>query len=159
MNAIVALFSLLLFGAVADVHDRVNGQLENSSRCNDSVNSTHQLMFAVTKLKYTYSTWLRSTKVVSRRQGTRACLVILAEKQYADHRSEDQPVQCELHTDDRKDGARTLTVTIDILTSSWARENNVLSGARTTFDETARLDDFLNEVMITKSAPIRVLNL
>jgi hypothetical protein len=123
------------------------------------LNSTHQFNIAFAKLKATHSTLVRSTKVVSRRQGKHACLVILSEKQYADHRIEDQPVQCELHPDDLKDGALSQIVTIESLTSSWARKNNVLSGETTLFAENAIIDDLSNELIIPSSATIMVCHL
>ena len=90
--------------------------------------------------------------------GKRACLVLLSEKEYADHHAEDQPVLCELHPDDRKSGARYQAVKINGLTSRWARKNNILSGVTTLFAESSLIDDSTNELLIPSHSTIKVVH-
>ena len=58
------------------------------------------------------------------RPQTSPWVVFLAHKQYLDHHFEEQPLECELQSDDIVDAKQYKMVKVKGLTAEWARKNN-----------------------------------
>ncbi|KAI2492997.1 Gametolysin peptidase M11 [Fragilaria crotonensis] len=90
------------------------------------------------------------------RRSVRPCVVVLIEKQYEDHRQIDQPLGCELQGDDLN-GKQYKMVRVNGLTSSWAKNNNVTSGATTLFAlDGADIDDDTDELIVPPGATFKL---
>ncbi len=75
---------------------------------------------------------------------------------YQDKRHVDEPLGCELQGKDLN-GREYRMVRIQGLTSSWARSQNVTSGATTIFvPEGAFIDDQTSELVIPSAARVKV---
>lgn len=84
------------------------------------------------------------------------CVAIEILTEYKDKRHVDEPLGCELQGNDLN-GTQYTMVRIDGLTSSWAQENNVTSGATTIFaTDGAFIDDHTSELVIPPGATIKV---
>ena len=86
---------------------------------------------------------------------TAPCVAIEILAEYQDKRSVDEPLGCELQGEDLN-GTQYRMIRIDGLTSSWARSNNVTSGATTIFvPDGALIDDQTSELIIPSGATIK----
>ena len=103
---------------------------------------------------------LRRTMMQSRkgsqRRSTVPCVAIEIFTEYADKRLVDDQLGCELQGGDLI-GRQYRMVRIKGLKSSWARKNNITSGATTLFaPDGAFIDDDTSELLIPYGATIKV---
>jgi hypothetical protein len=77
------------------------------------------------------------------------------EKDYEDGHEEDQPLECELQDVDMN-GTGYKKVRLSGLTTSWAQENQVISGFSTFFSKNAQIDDGAGVLNIPAGASIEV---
>ena len=100
---------------------------------------------------------LRRTKSnKSRRQSKSPCVVVLSDKQYLDHHSEEQPVECELQADDILGEKKYKMVKVKGLGTKWAEKNKIESGVTTLFASNSVIDDDSNELIIPTGETIQV---
>ena len=90
----------------------------------------------------------------NRRQSMAPCVAMEIFAQYQDNRRVDEPPGCELQGEDLN--GRQYRIRIKGLKSSWARRNNVTSGAHAVFVPDGALhDDHMSELVITSGATIK----
>ena len=53
------------------------------------------------------------------------CVDVITHKQYADHHSEEQPLECELQSDDIVGTNKFQMVKVNGLDTAWAKKNNI----------------------------------
>jgi hypothetical protein len=95
-------------------------------------------------------------KTVKQRGFKNSCLLLTVEKDYEDHRGEeDQPLECELRGDDLN-GTSFKMVRIKGLKTDWARKNKIKSGMTELFAENFIIDDDTNELIIPKTKSLKV---
>jgi hypothetical protein len=90
------------------------------------------------------------------RLSTTPCVALEIFADYEDKRHVDEALGCELQGDDL-DGRQYRMVRINGLTSSWARSQNVTSGATTIYvPGGAFIDDHTSELVIPSAARVKV---
>ena len=90
-----------------------------------------------------------------RRRSKKSCLVLVSEKDYEDHREEDQPLECVLQGEDLN-GTRYKKIRLRGLTNRWAEENKIASGISTLFSQNSEIDDSAGELIIPAGGTIEV---
>ena len=83
-------------------------------------------------------------------------MVIISDKEYLDHRVEDQPLQCELQSTDMMNSTKYNVVKLKGMTSKWARKNAIESGVTTLFASNSVIDYNTNELIIPSGNKIKV---
>ena len=84
------------------------------------------------------------------------CVVLITHKQYADQHSEEQPLECELQSDDIVGTNKVKMVKVKGLNTKWARKNKIESGVTTIFAPNSVIDDDSNELIIPTGETIKV---
>ena len=98
-----------------------------------------------------------ATQIKTRRRTSKhPCVIIFSDRDYIDHRVEDQPVECELQATDIINVKEHSVVRVRGMTSRWARKNAVLSGVTTLYAPNAVIDDMTNELIIQTGETIKV---
>jgi hypothetical protein len=90
-----------------------------------------------------------------KRKFKHACVILFAEKDYVDHRKEEQPIECELRGEDLN-GTNYKLVRIKGLKASWAEKNKVISGSTTLFADDFVIDEETNELVIPAGEALEV---
>jgi hypothetical protein len=91
-----------------------------------------------------------------RRVSKHPCVVIISDKEYLDHRVEDQPLECELQATDVMNATEYNVVKLKGMTSKWARKNAIESGVTTLFATDSVIDYSTNELIIPSGNKIKV---
>jgi hypothetical protein len=94
-------------------------------------------------------------KTVKQRGFKNSCLLLTVEKDYEDHREEDQSLECELRGN-HLNGTSFKMVRIKGLKTDWARENKIKSGMTELFVDNFIIDDDTNELIIPKTKTLKV---
>ena len=90
------------------------------------------------------------------RLSTAPCVALEIFADYQDKRHVDEALGCELQGDDLN-GRQYRMVRIKGLTSSWARSQNVTSGATTIYvPDGAHINDQTNELVVPTAARVKV---
>ena len=92
----------------------------------------------------------------NRRAQKSPCVVVLSDKQYLDHHVEEQPLQCELQSNDVLNVKQYTMVEVKGLTTKWARKNGIESGVTTLFASNSVIDDDFSELIIPTNVTIKV---
>ena len=82
-------------------------------------------------------------------------MVVVSEKDYEDHREEEQPLECELRGQDLN-GTNYKTIRVKGLKSSWAKKNKVESGRTTLYAANSYIDDETDELIIPTGEALEV---
>jgi hypothetical protein len=91
----------------------------------------------------------------SKREFKSPCVVLFSERDYADRRQEEQPIECELRGEDIN-GKQYKLVRIKDLKTSWAQRNKIISGSTTLFADDSFIDETTNELVIPAGAALEV---
>jgi hypothetical protein len=83
------------------------------------------------------------------------CVILLSERDYADRRKEEQPIECELRGEDIN-GTQYKLVRIKDLKTSWAQRNKITSGSTTLFADDSFIDETTNELVIPAGEALEV---
>jgi hypothetical protein len=82
-------------------------------------------------------------------------VVVFSEKDFADRREEEQPLECELRGQDLN-GTHFTMIKIKGLKASWAKKNKIKSGATTLFADNSTIDEETNELIINTGQAVEV---
>ena len=85
--------------------------------------------------------------------------MVLSHKQYIDHHFEEQPLECELQSQDVLNVKQYKVVKVEGLTTRWARKNGIESGVTTLFASNAVIDDDSSALIIPTNVTIKVSQL
>ena len=82
--------------------------------------------------------------------------MVFSHEQYLDHHVEEQPLECELQSDDIMNVNQYKMVKVKGLTTKWARHNGIESGVTTLFASNSVIDDDSSELIIPTNETIKV---
>ncbi|KAI2488977.1 Gametolysin peptidase M11 [Fragilaria crotonensis] len=109
------------------------------------------------QLDVTSSQLLRRAQTKKNRRASKhPCVVIFSDKEYLDHRVEEQPVECELQATDIMNVSKHRVVKVKGMTTKWARKNAVESGVTTLFATNSVIDDSTDELIIPTGETIKL---
>ena len=98
-----------------------------------------------------------ATQIKTRRRTSKhPCVIIFSDRDYIDHRVEDQPVECELQATDIINNKKHSVVRVKGVTTRWARKNAVLSGETTLYAPKSVIDDMTNSLFLPTGGTIEV---
>jgi hypothetical protein len=80
----------------------------------------------------------------------------MSDKEYLDHRVEEQPLECELQATDVMNATEYNVVKLKGMTAKWARKNAIESGVTTLFASDSVIDYNTNELIIPSGNKIKV---
>ena len=92
----------------------------------------------------------------NRRAQKSPCVVVVSHKQYLDHHFEEQPLECELQSNDIMNVKQYQMVKVQGLTTGWARKNEIESGVTTLFAANSMIDEDSSELIIPTNETIKV---
>jgi hypothetical protein len=113
------------------------------------------LFFSSFDNQFPLSSYVRRAQDLPLRRSKKSCLILMSEKDYEDGHDEDQPLECVLQDVDLN-GTSYKKVRLSGLTTSWAQENQLISGFSTLFSGNAQIDDSAGELIIPAGGTIEV---
>ena len=82
--------------------------------------------------------------------------MVVSHKQYLDRHVEEQPLECELQSNDKMNVKQYKMVKVQGLTTKWARKNGIKSGVTTLFASNSVIDGDSSELIIPTNETIKV---